>query len=141
MSKEPFAVLDRRVYPPGRVLYQKDDLGSSALFLKRGTVEIFKTRNERDIVIATLGPGELFGEMALLGSGRRSTSARTTSECECIFVSARDLERLIANAEPGIKALLRVLVRRLNDLNGRIEDCPETGKLRIKDDDARSRRA
>lgn len=136
MSKEPFAVLDRRVYPPGRTLYQKDDLGASALFLKRGTVEIFKTENDRDIIIATLGPGELFGEMALLGSGRRSTSARTTSECECILVSARDIEQLIGNAEPGVKALLRVLVHRLTDLNGRIEECPETGKLRVKEPSA-----
>lgn len=133
MSKEPFAVLDRRVYPAGRLLYQKGDLGGSALYLRRGTVEIFKTENGRDIVIATLGSGELFGEMALLGSGRRSTSARTTSECECVLVSAGDLERLIANAEAGTRALLRVLVRRLDDLNSRIEECPETGTLRVKE--------
>lgn len=135
-SKDPFAVLDRRIYPPGRVIYQKDDLGSSALLIKRGAVEIFKSDGSRDTVIATLGPGEIFGEMALLGSGRRSTSARAAAECECIFISGGDMERLIANAEPGVKALLRVLVRRLNDLNGRIEECPESGNFRVRKDAA-----
>ena len=42
-AKDPFAVLDRRVYPTGRTIFQRGDLGSSALFIKRGTVEIFKT--------------------------------------------------------------------------------------------------
>jgi CRP/FNR family transcriptional regulator, cyclic AMP receptor protein len=134
--KDPFAVLDRRVYPTGRVIFQKDDLGSSALYLKRGTVEIFKNDGTRDIPIATLSPGEIFGEMALLGSGRRSTSARATSECECVFISGSDMDRLMGNAEPGVKALLRVLVRRLQDLNEKIEECPETGRFRIKADAA-----
>ena len=135
-AKDPFAVLDRRVYPTGRTIFQRGDLGSSALFIKRGTVEIFRNDGTRDIPIATLASGEIFGEMALLGSGRRSTSARALSECECIFISGGDMDRLLHNAEPGVKALLRVLVRRLNDLNEKIEECPETGKFRIKADAA-----
>lgn len=131
-AKDSFAVLDRRIYPAGRLIYQKDDLGSSAFYLKRGAVEIFKNDGTRDIPIATLTEGQIFGEMALLGSGRRSTSARAMAECECIFISGGDMERLMGNAEAGVRALIRVLAQRLRDLNDKIEECPETGKFRIK---------
>ena len=48
-----------------------------------------------------------------------------------MVIAGNKIERLIEDAQPGAKALVRVLVRRMSDLNERIEVCPLTGKFRV----------
>jgi CRP-like cAMP-binding protein len=126
-------VLSRRVLAPGHVIFRADDIGLSAYVIRSGSVEIFKRKGDQDVTIATLDAGEMFGEMALFNTGRRSTYARAKTACELIVITGDKIEKLIADAEPGLKALVRVLVRRLGDLNDRIEVCPLSGRFRLKD--------
>ncbi len=135
-EKAATEILSRRVVAPGRVIFRAADLGVSAYFIKRGSVEIFKKDGDEDIVIATLEAGEMFGEMALFNDGRRSTHARAKTTCELVTIEGGQIERLIGDAEPGLRALVRVLVRRMRDLNERIEVCPETGRFMIRSDAA-----
>ena len=127
-------VLSRRVLPEGRVIFRAEDLGVSAFVIKSGTVEIYKIDDGAEIVLAVLGPGEMFGEMALFNNGRRSTFARAKTACELVTIQGGQIERLLATAEPGLKALVRVLVKRMDDLNERIEVCPVTGRFKIRGD-------
>jgi CRP-like cAMP-binding protein len=129
-------VLSRKVLPPGQVIFRAEDPGLSAYLIRRGTVEIYKQDGGEDITIAQLGAGEMFGEMALFNAGRRSTFARAGTACELVLITGDKLENLVASAEPGLKALVRVLVQRMADLNDRIETCPMTGKFRIREDRA-----
>lgn len=125
-------VLSRRVLAPGHVIFKADDIGVSAFLIRSGSVEIYKHADGQDVTIATLQAGEMFGEMALFNEGRRSTYARAKTACELVVITGNKIETLIAEAEPGLKALVRVLVRRLGDLNDRIEVCPVTGRFRMK---------
>ncbi|MBM3600303.1 MAG: cyclic nucleotide-binding domain-containing protein [Alphaproteobacteria bacterium] len=124
-------VLDRRIFPPGRVVFHAGDLGDSAFLIRSGTVDIYRQDGDSEVVIAQLGPGEIFGEMALLSTGRRSTNARAATMCECVAISGGNLEKLLEGADPGVVALLRTLVRRLRELGDKVTVCPETGKLRL----------
>ncbi len=133
-DKADTEVLSRRVFPAGRIIFRADDLGVAAYLVKSGMVEIYKLEDGEEIVLATLGPGEMFGEMALFNQGRRSTFARAKTTCELATIQGGHIERLVGEAEPGLKALVRVLVKRMNDLNERIEVCPVTGKFRIRSD-------
>lgn len=126
-------ILSRTVCPPGRVIFRADEAGLSAYLIRSGTVEIYKLDGAQEVTIAELGPGEMFGEMALFNSGRRSTYARAKTAYELAQISGNKIERLLESTEPGVKALVRILVRRMNDLTDKIETCPLTGKFRIKD--------
>jgi len=137
-EKADTEVISRRVFPAGRVIFRADDLGVSAFLVRSGTVEIYKVEDGEEIILATLQPGEMFGEMALFNQGRRSTFARAKTTCELATIQGGHIERLVGEAEPGLKALVRVLVRRMNDINERIEVCPVTGKFRVRGDAGQS---
>ncbi len=54
--------------PRGRVFYRPEDPGERLFLLQEGRVQLYRISPEgKKLVIATLGPGALFGEMALLG--------------------------------------------------------------------------
>ncbi|MBI1777348.1 MAG: cyclic nucleotide-binding domain-containing protein [Proteobacteria bacterium] len=124
-------VLDRRLFQIGQMIFRADEPGSHAFLIKRGAVDIYKVHDGQEIVIATLGANEIFGEMALFNTGRRSTNARAAGPTECVVLTTGNLEKLLEDATPGVAALMRTLVRRLTELNDRIEVCPETGRFRI----------
>jgi len=69
------------------------------------------TRGKR--TLATLGPGDFFGELALLDGGQRSASVVAATPMLCIRIFKRAFDRLIAE-EPGVSArMLSVLAGRL----------------------------
>ena len=52
----------------GKVFYRPEETGEVLFILKRGRVQLYRISPEgKKLVIASLGPGTLFGEMALLG--------------------------------------------------------------------------
>jgi CRP-like cAMP-binding protein len=69
--------------------------------------------------VATLGPGDFFGEIAVLGDGLRSASVRAETPLHCLVLPNGKLEDLIlAHPQLGIN-LLREWAGRLKDLSGR----------------------
>jgi CRP-like cAMP-binding protein len=122
-------VLDRRLFQSGQVIFRADETSSQAYLIKSGVVEIVKDLGSDEIVIARLGPNEIFGEMALFNAGKRSTSARAADMTECVVLTSGNLEKLLEGTNPGVSALLKTLVKRLTELNDRIEVCPETGRF------------
>ncbi len=133
-EKADAEVLSRAVLPAGRIIFHANETGLSAYLINKGTVEIYKHENGADVTIALLHPGEVFGEMALFNDGRRSANARAHTTCELTAIQSNHIERLMARAEPGLKGIIRVLIRRISDINERIEVCPQTGRFRIKGD-------
>jgi CRP-like cAMP-binding protein len=61
--------------------------------------------------IATLGPGEFFGELALLGSVRRTATVTTTAPCRLLVLFGPDFARFRA-AYPGVAAELEAAMQR-----------------------------
>jgi len=124
-------ILDRRVFQSGQVIFRAEEPGSHAYLIKSGAVEIVKDLGGEEIVFARLGPNEIFGEMALFNSGKRSTGARAVDLTECVVLTTGNLEKLLEGTNPGVAALLKTLVRRLSEINERIEVCPETGRFKM----------
>ncbi|HEX5502211.1 MAG TPA: Crp/Fnr family transcriptional regulator [Thermomicrobiales bacterium] len=83
--------------------------------LVSGTVEVRKgsTDGTDGRLLATLGPGDFFGEMAVLDGFPRSASVFATAEALCLVLSRWDLHRQL-RGDPAIALrLLAVLSRRL----------------------------
>ena len=93
-------------YVDGEVIYRQGDRGDSMFVLQNGRVEIFQRRGEREIVLATLGPGEIFGEMALFDQQERSASAVAEGEARVLTV---DKKRLFASMSRDPTLAFKVL--------------------------------
>jgi CRP-like cAMP-binding protein len=83
-------------------LVQEGDFGYAMFAIVSGAAEV--TRD--DEVIRTLGPGDVFGEIAVLSGGRRTATVTATTPMHLITILNRDVWRL-EREEPEIGAALR----------------------------------
>jgi CRP-like cAMP-binding protein len=106
----------------GRVFYTPGETGEVLFLLKQGRVQIYRVSGDgKKLVIATLEPGTLFGEMALVGQGMYDTFAEAVEPCTLCVMSRRDVEMLVTKFPLiGIR-LLETVGRRLMDAETRLE--------------------
>lgn len=101
------------VYKPGTRVFREGDPGGCAFLIERGQVEIARHAEGGRHVLAVLGPGELFGEMAAIDGEVRSATATVVEEAELIPISSAQLEKKMHRADPLVTLLLRVVLDRL----------------------------
>lgn len=97
--------------PARQVLTRPHDSGLGMFVIKQGTVTV--ELKDREVA---LGPGEFFGELALLiPEGVRAARVRAETDVQMLAIGRDDFARLLEQ-EPGIAvAMLPVLARRLSD--------------------------
>lgn len=127
LSERDMAELDRMTtivsVLRGRVFYQPEDVSEVLFLIKQGRVQLYRISPEgKKLVIATLGPGTLFGEMALLGQQMHNAFAEALDDCLILVMSRADLERLILNKPSVGLRMLEITGRRLYDAEARLED-------------------
>ena len=93
----------------GQVLALQDDPGSGMYVIREGTVAV-----ELRSGTIELGPGDFFGELALLiEDGARVARVRATSRVRCVSIPRDDFLALVESEPSFALALLRELARRL----------------------------
>ncbi|MES2959101.1 MAG: cyclic nucleotide-binding domain-containing protein [Pseudomonadota bacterium] len=78
----------------GEYFFRENDIATSMFVLEFGRAEVIKGWQGHDTVLHQLGPGDCFGEMALMDLFPRSAAVRAIEDCRAIEVSAADLLRL-----------------------------------------------
>ena len=102
--------LERRTFAPGQVIVEDGaEAHGEAFVIHSGKVEIKKTLNGTDRVLAMLGEGELLGDMALFRKAPRSATAVAVTEVEVLVLKNDRLEWLIRNRPQLTFELLRRL--------------------------------
>jgi CRP-like cAMP-binding protein/glyoxylase-like metal-dependent hydrolase (beta-lactamase superfamily II) len=88
---------EERHYPAGDKIVGQGELGSEMYVLKTGRVKILIEPNGFEAKsIATLFPGQYFGEMALLGNGKRVATVIAETDVTCLVIKKSDFENLVA---------------------------------------------
>ena len=89
----------------GTTLVREGDFGHGAFAIVSGTADVVHD----DVVLRSLGPGDMFGEIAVLSGGRRTASVVATTDMTLITVMNRDLWRIERDC-PEIADALRVTI-------------------------------
>ena len=108
-------------FGPGEVIFEEGRTGNGLSAIISGNVEAVKSiGTDREQVVNKLGPGEVFGEMALLGEWPRTATVRAVNQVECLgmdrWVFLSQLER---QPQVSIK-MLQILAQRLRDSDARL---------------------
>lgn len=110
-----------RTYPAGTVLFEEYDPGSRMYVIRQGKVKIARHNGEHEIVLAVLGTGEFFGEMALLENLPRSATATVVEDAALVEVDARAFEEMVrGNTEIAVR-IMRKLASRVRELDRRLQ--------------------
>ncbi len=105
-----------------RLLYSPKERGEVLFILKKGHVQLYRMSDEgRKLVITTLGPGTIFGEMALTGLGMHDAFAEATEEALICILNRGDLEKLLISKPKIAVRLLNVMAKRLQETEERLE--------------------
>jgi CRP/FNR family cyclic AMP-dependent transcriptional regulator len=108
-------------YPAGHVLFREGDAGKHMYVIQRGRVQLTRRVRGREAHLATLPPGEFFGEMAIINKQPRSATATVIEEAHLLVLDARTFEAMIrGNAEIAIR-MIKKLALRLAQANSQVE--------------------
>lgn len=108
------AALERfaREVPAGEVLFREGDGGRVMYVLRSGRVRLTTRVRDSELELATIGPGEFFGEMALLNGHARSATATVTEPALLLEIDARTFESMLrANTEIAVRMIQRLASR------------------------------
>ena len=107
----------------GRIFYMPEDSGEVLFLLKKGRVQLYRmSPSGKKIVVATLGPGAVFGEMSIIGQGMHNTFAEAIDDCMLCVMSRSDVDRLIREKPDVAFRFVQTLGARLTQLESRLED-------------------
>ena len=105
-----------KTYAAGEEIFRMGDRGRNAYTIERGHVEVSAMRGGKNVVIAEMGRGEIFGEMSMIDDAPRSATITATEDTEVIVIQLSRFIRPLASADPLMNMLLMVVLTRFCDV-------------------------
>jgi len=100
-------------YKAGEIIFHEYDTGDALYVVEEGAVRIWVTDEDvQEVTLAELKPGQLFGEMAVLDRGQRSSSATATVDTHLHRLSSDNFEKfLMEHPECAIDVICEIAAR------------------------------
>jgi CRP-like cAMP-binding protein len=103
-------------------IFHAGDPADAVYVVASGRVKVVVTSSDgKEFILTVLGPGQVFGEMALLESTTRSASVITLSAVELLAINRSDFQRLLDSNPRISQRLMAILSRRLRRANAKME--------------------
>jgi len=114
LEKKELSVLasltHKRIFEDGEIVFDQGTPASAMYIIQNGAVDLSRRIGGSDGILATLGPGEFFGELALFQEDtHRWLSAQSRGRSELLALSRPDFDTLMARSPVAGMKLLRVL--------------------------------
>lgn len=122
-------VRQKQRFQQGDMICAEGSHGDCAYIVESGRVEIFVGSGAERVTLSILGVGEIFGEMAVIDGSPRSASAVALEPCELMSVSSEAISERIKNADPIVRLLVAMLLKRMRHTN------ESTKKIRTEEEE------
>lgn len=100
-------------FDPGEIVIEEGTVGTSAFIILSGTAEVIKKSGKREITMATLGKGQVFGEMGLIEDRPRSASVRAVSNLKVTVIDREKFNELLRSKPSVLIPIMKILFERL----------------------------
>jgi CRP/FNR family transcriptional regulator, cyclic AMP receptor protein len=108
-------------YPRGTLLFHEGDPGREMFIIQKGKIQVRKKVGAGEKILAELGEGEFFGEMALLMGMNRSATVEVIEDSKILVINPETFEILLkSNLEIAIK-MLKKMASRLRHMDESLE--------------------
>jgi CRP/FNR family transcriptional regulator len=110
-----------RRFGAGEVVFREGDESNTCYVVRSGHARAVREHADgRQIALATFGPGDIFGELAMFDDERRSATVETIDVVEALAILGPDMRRLMLRRPQLAVALAGSLARRLRATNERL---------------------
>lgn len=103
----------KRYFASGTEIFHEGQDGRQAFLVEEGMVELDRLVGLKRTPFARIGPGGIFGEMAVIDSGPRTATATAIENTTCTVISERIFKYKLKIADPFLRALVRLFVSNL----------------------------
>ena len=110
-----------REFGDGETVFREGDASDTCYVVREGRARAIRTHGDgRTLTLATFGPGDIFGELAMFDDERRSATIQTVDAVEALAILGPDMRRLMLRRPQLAVALASNLARRLRATNERL---------------------
>jgi hypothetical protein len=102
-----------KAFNSGEIVIKEGTKGTSAFVILSGNAEVIKRWGEREVVIAILGEGQVFGEMGLIEDRPRSATVKASSELKVRIIDRDHFNELLRTKPSVLIPILKSLFERL----------------------------
>jgi len=115
-------VMTIKTYPKNSMIVLEEEFGDTVYIVKSGTIKITRLNDEgKEVILALMGGGEFFGELAALDGEARSANALAQEECKLYLLHRSDFIDLLKHNTKISFTLLSELARRIRHSDQQIE--------------------
>jgi len=111
--------LPRKLFKPGEVIVREGDGGDTAFMVVAGTCRAYRTDNGQQETLGTMGPGDVFGEMALILDEPRAATVEAVDRLTVLILDKATMDEGLG-IDGWTGALVRALAQRFRALETRV---------------------
>lgn len=108
------------VFQPGQVIFREGESSQEAYRILQGRVEISILADGKPVILAQLGVGDIFGEMAMVDERPRSASAQSLEVTECEVLTPENFNELVLARPEVLIPYMASFIERLRTANDRL---------------------
>ena len=110
-----------RTFDAGQVIFREGDASNTCYIVRSGHARAVREHTDgRILTLATFGPGDIFGELAMFDDERRSATVETIDAVQAVAILGPDMRRLLRQHSDLALKLLVAVARRLREANDRL---------------------
>ncbi len=111
---------EKKRFAAGEMLMEEGDAGDEAYLILSGEVQVIKETAEGTVVLGTLGPGDIVGEMSLIARVTRSAGVKALEATEVAVLTQRLVTQNLKKLPPYMEKIVATLTERLRIANENI---------------------
>ncbi|SIQ38369.1 Cyclic nucleotide-binding domain-containing protein [Alkalispirochaeta americana] len=125
MTDNPLFERYGKTVEDGAVLFRENEPGETMYIIQSGEVRIMRTINGKEHVLACLGKGDFFGEMAIVSQTPRTATAIAVGTTELLSFDRPGFEAMIGKNTKIAMRVIDTLCRRLQNANQQMQSLAE----------------
>ncbi len=115
-----------QAFPEGSTIFSEGDTGKEMYYILAGRIRVEKNAGHVTKVLALLGPGEYFGEMAALLNAPRTASTKALEDSSLAIIDGDTFRSLLRESESVSLVMLKEFSNRINNTNMALEEVTQS---------------
>jgi len=127
-------ISNNKFFEKDTLIFRQDEKAGCAYLIKSGVVSIYRLNKGKEVEVARLSSGEIFGEMALISRRYHNFNAQAHADCELVPIDPQILDEKIKNADTMVRSILTAALERLSRMDERTVKDLENLDVALVDD-------